>query len=151
VRYIGVDESIARERLASVGVEWHAVGAEGSEAEIALIHAVLPEKERHLRGTFVAEPPTPGEEHSAHCAWHTNDVDEVHTFLTGVGIFEFMTADGAITVVSEAGDVMVNRGAEHRFLPVVTQTLQLRHSGPPGADFGYVASDTPNDPWPAID
>ena len=151
MRYIGVDEETAQERLAAVGVQWHAVGTEGSAAERALIDTVLPDGERQLRGTFDAEPPASGEEHLTHCAWHTNDVTEVHAFVTGLGIFEFATPDGTITVVSEPGDVMVNRGAEHRFLPVTSQRLRLRHSGPVDADFGYVATARHNGPWPTID
>lgn len=151
MRYLDIDEKVARQRLAGVGVEWYAVGAEGTEAEGAVIAKFLPEGQRQLRGTFDAEPPAAGEEHLAHCAWHTNQVDEVHTFLTGLGIFEFGTPDGVVTVVSEAGDVMVNRGAEHRFLPLESQRLRLRHSGPADGDFGYVATATVNGPWPTID
>ncbi len=150
MRYIGIDHVAAQEQLAAVGVHWHAVGGEGTEAERTVIDAVLPDGERQLRGTFDAQPPAAGEEHLAHCAWHTNAVDEVHTFLTGLGIFEFMTPDGAVTVVSEAGDVMANRGAEHRFLPVTSQQLRLRHSGPADGDFGYVATATHSGPWPVI-
>jgi len=151
VRYVGIDETVAREQLAAVGVQWHAVDSEGTEAELALIAAYLPEGERHVRGTFDAEPPAAGEDHLAHCAWHTNNVDEVHTFLTGLGMFEFVTPQGVVTVLSESGDVMVNQGAEHRFLPVTSQRLRLRHSGPVDADFGYIATATDNGPWPAID
>ena len=132
MRYIGVDETVAQEQLAAVGVQWHAVDSEGTEAELVLIAAA-------------------GEEHLAHCAWHTNNVDEVHTFLTGLGMFEFVTPQGVVTVLSESGDVMVNQGAEHRFLPVTSQRLRLRHSGPADADFGYIATATVNGPWPAID
>ncbi|MCX6460660.1 MAG: hypothetical protein NTZ03_10170 [Actinobacteria bacterium] len=151
MRYIGTNADVAQEELAAVGVQWYAVDSEGTEAEIALIAAFLPEGERQLRGTFDAEPPAAGEEHLAHCAWHTNRVDEVHTFLTGLGRFEFRTPDGLITVLSEPGDVMVNRGAEHRFLPLTSQRLRLRHSGPVEGDFGYIATATVNGPWLPID
>ncbi|MFC6237254.1 hypothetical protein [Longivirga aurantiaca] len=151
MRYIGLDTATAVQRLAGARVEWHTVGDEGSDAERALIDTFLAEGERQLRGTFDAEPPAVGEEHQAHCAWHTNAVDEVHTFLSGTGRFEFATPDGVIAVVAEAGDVMVNRGAEHRYLPLTSQRLRLRHSGPPDGDFGYVATTTPNDPWSATE
>jgi hypothetical protein len=151
MRFIGIDEAKGRRLLASVGVEWHAIGQEGSDAETEVIEAVLPEGERQVRGTFDAEPPAAGEEHLAHCAWHRNSVDEGHTFNSGLGIFEFWTQDGPVTVVSEAGDLMVNRRAEHRFRPVTTQQLRLRHSGPVDGGFGYVATVRDQGAWPSID
>lgn len=147
MRYIGLDAATAEQRLAQAQVEWHLVNDEGTDAERRLIEAFLPDGERQLRGTFDAEPPAPGEEHAAHCAWHTNAVDEVHTFLSGTGLFEFVTPEGVVAVVAERGDVMVNRGAEHRYLPLASQSLRLRHSGPPDGDFGYAATATPNDDW----
>jgi hypothetical protein len=151
VRFIGLDEGAARHRLSGVGTEIVEVGPEGSDLEVESLARVLPEGERHVRGTFEAQPPTPGEEHEAHCAWHTNAVTEAHTINSGLGVFEFWTEEGVVTVVTEPGDLVVNRGAEHRFLPLVHQQLRLHHSGTADQDFGYVATGRTPAPWPSVD
>jgi hypothetical protein len=150
VRFIGLDQDEARRRLATVGTEIIAIGSEGSDVEAQTLARVLPEGERGARGTFEAHPPAAGEEHAAHCAWHTNAVTEAHTINSGLGLFQFWTDAGVVTVVTEAGDLLVNRGAEHRFLPVRHQQLRLHHSGGPDQDFGYVATARPPDAWPAV-
>lgn len=151
VRFIDLDEDEGRRRLAAVGTEIVAIGSEGSEEESRTLARVLSDGERGVRGTFEAFPPVAGAEHAAHCAWHTNAVTEAHTFNSGLGLFQFWTDEGVVSVVLEAGDLLVNRGAEHRFLPVVHQQLRLRYSGGPDEDFGYVATGRPPEPWPTID
>jgi hypothetical protein len=151
VRFIGLDEATARRRLLAVGTEIVQIGSEGSELEAEILAGALPEGRRHVRGTFEALPPAPGEEHDAHCAWHTNAVTEAHTINSGLGLFEFWTEDGVVTVVTEPGDLLVNRGVEHRFLPVAHQQLRLHHSGESDQDFGYVATGRTPAPWPSVD
>jgi hypothetical protein len=151
VRFLGRDEGEARRLLAAVGTEIVAIGAEGSDAESHELARVLPEAERGIRGTFEALPPAAGEEHAAHCAWHTNAVTEAHTFNSGLGLFQFWTDEGVVSVITEPGDLLVNRGAEHRFLPVRHQQLRLRYSGGPDQDFGYVATGRTPEPWPDVE
>ena len=150
MEFIGMDEESGRKRLAALGTEIHQIGEEGSSQEAEVVAAVLPEGQRHVRGTFDATAPAPGEEHTAHCAWHTNAVTEAHTINSGRGLFEFWTEEGPVGVVLTAGDLLVNRGAEHRFLPLGDQQLRLRHSGDTDGEFGYV--DTGRGPmaWPDV-
>ncbi|MCW2772239.1 MAG: hypothetical protein JWN91_565 [Nocardioides sp.] len=150
MEFIDIDADGARALLASVGTEIHRVEHEGSAEEARLVAEALGEDERHVRGTFDATAPEAGEEHAAHCAWHTNAVVEAHTFTSGRGLFQFWTSQGAVSVVLTAGDLLVNRGAEHRFLPLGDQQLRLRYSGPPDADFGYVDTGRSPMPWPAV-
>ncbi|GAA1136064.1 hypothetical protein [Nocardioides aquiterrae] len=150
MEFIDIDEDRGRALLASVGTEIHQIGQEGSAEEARVVEAVLAEGERHVRGTFDATAPAAGEEHLAHCAWHTNGVVEAHTFNSGRGLFQFWTAEGPVGVVLTAGDLLVNRGAEHRFLPLGDQQLRLRHSGPEDADFGYVDTGRSPMPWPEV-
>lgn len=147
MEFVGIDEDSGRQRLAGIGVEIHQIGREGSAEEAEVIAAVLPEGERHVRGTFDATAPAPGEEQAAHCAWHTNAVTEAHTFNSGRGLFEFWTDDGQVGVVLTGGDLLVNRGAEHRMRPLGDQQLRLRHSGGADADFGYVDTGRSPMPW----
>ena len=148
MKFIGVDDTEGRRLLLSLGVAFHEIGHEGSDLETEIVAALLPEGERHVRGTFDATPPEPGSENAAHCAWHINAVDEAHTITSGLGIFEFWTGDGAVTVLAEAGDLMVNRGAEQRFRPLTDQQLRLRHSGSIDGDFGAVDTGRAPDAWP---
>jgi mannose-6-phosphate isomerase-like protein (cupin superfamily) len=150
MEFIDIDEDGGRALLASVGTEIHRVGQEGGAEEARLVAETLAEDERHLRGTFDATAPSAGEEHAAHCAWHTNAVVEAHTITSGRGLFQFWTTQGAVSVVLTQGDLLVNRGAEHRFLPLGDQRLRLRHSGPPDADFGYADTGRGPMPWPPV-
>lgn len=150
MKFIGIDEESGLSQLRAVGTEIHEIGHEGSQLEVGLVTGALPEGERHVRGTFDATAPPPGEEHSAHCAWHTNGVTEAHTFNSGRGLFQFWTPEGAVTVVFTAGDLLINRGAEHRYLPLGEQQLRLRHSGETDGEFGYVDTGRSPMPWPEI-
>lgn len=150
MEFIGIDEERGRSKLRTVGTEIHQIGQEGSPLETELVARALPEGQRHVRGTFDAMAPAPGEEHTAHCAWHTNSVTEAHTFNSGRGLFQFWTEEGPVSVVLTAGDLLVNRGAEHRFLPLGDQQLRLRHSGDVDGEFGYVDTGRSPMPWPEL-
>ena len=148
VKFIGIDEADGRRRLLSVGTEFHQVGSEGSDLESEVVAQVLAEGERYVRATFDATPPAAGFEFAAHCGWHTNAVVEAHTITSGRGIFEFWTEGGPVAVLTEAGDLLVNRGAEHRFRPLTDQRLRLRYSGPADGDFGAIDTGRTPEPWP---
>lgn len=150
MEFIGIDDEDGRSLLRAVGTEIHQIRQEGSPEETRLVARALPEGERHTRGTFDATAPDPGDEHAAHCAWHTNSVTEAHTFNSGRGLFQFWTEQGPVSVVLTAGDLLVNRGAEHRFLPLGKQQLRLRHSGGADGDFGYVDTGRSPMPWPEV-
>jgi hypothetical protein len=150
MEFIGIDEDRGRRLLHGVGAEVHHVTREGSSEETALLARVLPEGERHVRATFDAAKPEPGAEHSAHCAWHTNAVVEAHTVNSGRGLFQFWTEEGPVTIVLTAGDLLVNRGAEHRYLPMTDQQLRLHHSGEIDGEFGYVDTGRGPMPWPEV-
>ena len=146
----GMNAETGLSRLRAIGTEIHQIGQEGSRLEAQVLAEVLPEGKRHVRGTFDATPPAPGQEHAAHCAWHTNNVIEAHTFNSGRGLFEFWADEGPMGVILESGDLLVNRGAEHRFLPLENQQLRLRHSGDVDGDFGYVDTGRSPMPWPDL-
>lgn len=150
MKFIGIEPESGRLQLASVGVEFHAIGHEGSSLESELVAHTLPESERHIRATFDAKPPEPGEEHAAHCAWHTNGVHEAHTINSGRGIFQIQAGKDCITVIGEAGDLFINRGAEHRYRPLTSQQLRLRHTGATDGEFGYVDTGRSPTPWPDL-
>ena len=96
-----------------------------------------------MRGVVVAQPPGPGEEHSGMGAWHVNEVDEVHFVRSGRGVLQFVLPEGLCSVEVAQGDVVVIRGAEHRYLPREPQEWVLRHSGP--EDAGLAARETGRD------
>jgi mannose-6-phosphate isomerase-like protein (cupin superfamily) len=83
-------------------------------------------------------------------AWHVNAQDEAHTVLSGTGLMQFVTPQGVVTVVVEAGDVVVVRGAEHRYRPLTAQGWAIRHSGGPGDDLGARETGRPSGPWPEL-
>ena len=150
VKFIGIEESEARRRLLAVGTEIVEIGSEGSDLETETVARLLPEGERHVRGVFDPDPPEAGQEYAAHCAWHINSVNEAHTITSGRGIMQFWTEGGPVSLVVEAGDLLVNRSAEHRFLPLTHQLLRLRHSGSVDADFGEIGTGRAPEPWPKV-
>ncbi len=132
--FIGRDETEARELLRTAGVRL--LHADSPDCEQVLAQALEPDS-RGERLRLVAEPPPAGQEGEGMGAWHVNSVSEFHDVLSGEGILECWTADGCVSVVLNAGDVMVVEGAEHRYLPVTAQEWLLRFGG--GAD-GELAS-----------
>lgn len=135
--------------LAAAGVRF--VRAPGEDAPADLVAEVLGPDEREIRAVVVADPPPPGAEDSGMGAWHVNAVDEVHFVRSGRGLVQFALPEGMCSVEVLPGDVMIVRGAEHRYLPLEPQEWVLRHSGPADADLG--AQDTGRDPepWPSMD
>lgn len=132
--------------LAAAGVRF--VHAPGGDAPEELVADVLAPHERDIRAIVVAEPPEPGGEHSGMGAWHVNPVDEVHFVRSGRGLLQFALPEGVCTVEVTAGDVMIVRGAEHRYLPLQSQEWVLRYGGPPGAGLHARETQRAAAPWP---
>jgi mannose-6-phosphate isomerase-like protein (cupin superfamily) len=132
--------------LAIAGVRF--VHAPGDDAPAELVAEILPPGEREIRAVAVADPPAPGDEHAGMGAWHINAVDEVHFVLGGRGLLQFALPDGVCTVEVGAGDVMIVRQAEHRYLPIESQEWVMRHSGPAEAGLGAQETGRAPEPWP---
>lgn len=125
------------------------VHAPGDDAPPGLVAEVLPVGERDVRQVVLAEPPGGDDVYTGMGAWHINSVDEVHYVRTGRGLVQFALAEGVCSVELVAGDVMIIRKAEHRYLPLQAQEWVIRHSGPSEGDLGYRETGRPAEPWPA--
>lgn len=145
VRYVGTDADVARARLAGVGtLLLDAVSPE----ELAALDASLPPEVGEVRARVSIDPPAEGDEHTGMGAWHVNAETEAHLVVSGEGLVEFMTPDGPVAAVITGGDVMVVRGAEHRYRPITVQEWAIRHSGGPDAELGARETGRPAAPWP---
>lgn len=140
------DRDDAVEALAAVGTQFVSIDADDVPAE--LLAAVLAEGERQARAVAVLEPPAPGDEDSGMGAWHVNARDEAHLVCSGSGVVQVVTPSGMVTAWVGAGDVMIMRGAEHRYRPLTTQEWVIRHAGPADADLGAVDTGRAAQPWP---
>ena len=132
--------------LTAVGVRF--VHAPGDDAPAELVAEVLGPDERDVRAVVVAEPPDAGKEHDGMGAWHINAAHEIHFVRSGRGLVQFALPEGTCTVEIVAGDVMIVRGAEHRYLPLASQEWVLRHSGAGDADLGARDTGREDEPWP---
>lgn len=144
-RFIGRDEAQARELLDAAGVRILRVDDPRRDAIMAEVLGGAVQE----RGRIVAEPPADAAAASAGMgAWHVNAVNEFETVVSGEGIVEFITIDGAVSVVLEGGDIMAVEGAEHRYRPLTPQEWILRFGGPEDGDL--VATDTgrASEAWP---
>jgi hypothetical protein len=147
VRYVGIDADVARARLADVGTQ---LLDDATPDEIAALDASLPVEMREIRARVSIDPPTRGDEHSGMGAWHVNAETEAHLVVSGEGLVEFMTPDGPVAAVITGGDVMVVRGAEHRYRPITVQEWVIRHSGGPDDDLGTRETGRASTPWPTL-
>jgi mannose-6-phosphate isomerase-like protein (cupin superfamily) len=134
--------------LAAIGVRF--VHAPGEDAPASIIDEVLGPDERHVRAVVVAEPPGADDEFTGMGAWHVNSMDEVHFVRSGRGQLQFVLPQGVCSVEVMAGDVMVVRGAEHRYRPVRAQEWVIRHSGPAEGDLGARETGRDPQPWPHL-
>ena len=134
--------------LEAVGIRF--VHAPGDDAPADLIAGLLGPDEHGVRAVVVAEPPTSGEEHSGMGAWHVNAALEVHFVRTGRGLLQVALPEGTASVEVGPGDVMIVRGAEHRYLPLEPQEWVIRHSGPADADLGARETGRAPGPWPRM-
>jgi len=134
--------------LAIAGVRF--VHAPGDDAPAELVAEILPPGEREIRAVAVADPPAPGDEHTGMGAWHVNAVDEVHFVRSGRGLLQFAVPAGICSVEVMAGDVMIVRRAEHRYLPLEPQEWVMRHTGPVEAGLGAQETGRAPEPWPSM-
>jgi mannose-6-phosphate isomerase-like protein (cupin superfamily) len=134
-----------KDRLASLEVEFHTT--QHNDVPDELLAANLPEGEREQRAVATMEPPAPGEEFFGVGAWHRNEQHEAHLLLSGSGQVQFVDSQGIITVDVTVGDVMIIRGAEHRFRALTPATWVLHYSGPDGADLVTTPTGRANTPW----
>lgn len=61
-----------------------------------------------------------------------------------------MTPIGLVPVIVEGGDIMVVRGAEHRYLPLTDQRWILRWSGGPEATLEGTDTGRESTPWTQV-
>lgn len=141
----GVDAEAA---LRAAGASF--VHAPGDDAPADLIAEVLGPDERQVRAVVEVQPPGPGEEHAGMGAWHVNAVDEVHFVRSGRGVLQVAVTEGTCTVELLPGDVMIVRGAEHRYLPLAPQEWVLRWSGPADSELGARETGRATQPWPGL-
>ncbi|MFM1965879.1 MAG: hypothetical protein RL134_1604 [Actinomycetota bacterium] len=132
--------------LAAAGVCF--VHAPGDDAPEAVLAEVLGPDERQVRAVVVAAPPAAGDEHSGMGAWHINGVHEAHFVRSGRGILQVPLPQGVATIEVIPGDVMIVRGAEHRYLPLESQEWVLRHTGPADAELSPRETGRDAGPWP---
>ncbi len=146
-RYLGCDEAEGRLRLRAAGVQvLRAIDSSGA-VDPAILELVLEPAARGVRVVMTAEPPAPGSADSGMGSWHVNGADEVHSVLDGQGLMEFWTEQGAVSVLVEAGDVLVIQGAEHRYRPLTDQRWAIRFAGSPGAELVGSNTGRPAGPW----
>ena len=134
--------------LAAAGVRF--VHYPGEDAPAELVAEILQPDEREIRAVVVADPPTPGDEYTGMGAWHVNAVDEVHFVRSGRGLLQFALPVGVCSVEVRAGDVMIVRRAEHRYLPIEPQEWVMRHAGPADAGLGAQETGRVSEPWPPL-
>ena len=132
-------------RLADLGVEFHSTIED--DVPDRLLALALDEEERQPRGEVAVNPPAAGHEFEDFGAWHVNDGNEAHLLRSGTGQVQFVDDDGVITVDVEAGDVMIIRGAEHRFRALTPAVWVLHFAGPAGADLVATQTGRQDSPW----
>ena len=133
------------QRLTDLGVEFHTTDED--DVPDHLLALALVEGERHPRGEVAVDPPTAGHEFEDFGAWHVNDGNEAHLLRSGAGQVQFVDDGGVITVDVEAGDVMIIRGAEHRFRALTPAVWVLHFAGPEGADLVATQTGRQDTPW----
>lgn len=125
-RFLTPDEPVAREILATAGVDISA--APDGDVPSDLLSRALPAEHRAVK-VAVTVPPADDALDSGMGAWHINAVDELHVVTSGEGQFQFVTARGIVSVAVTEGDVLWIRGAEHRYRPLTAQGWLLRFAG----------------------
>jgi mannose-6-phosphate isomerase-like protein (cupin superfamily) len=133
------------QRLTDLGVEFHTTDED--DVPDHLLALALEEGERQTRGEVAVDPPAAGQEFEDFGAWHVNDGNEAHFLRSGTGQVQFVDDDGVITVDVEAGDVMIIRGAEHRFRALTPAVWVLHFAGVEGADLVATQTGRQDSPW----
>lgn len=147
VQFLLMTEASARGALRDVGVQ--IIPETDPHREIVLVEALGPDSLVD-RATIDIVPPAPGDEFSDMGAWHVRPQAEAHSVLSGRGLVEFITPQGLVPVIVEAGDIMVVQGAEHRYLPLTDQRWILRWSGGPDAAFEGTNTDREARDWTPV-
>lgn len=142
-RFLSPAEAVARPALASVGVDISS--AVDGDVPVALLERALPQDHRAPKLEVTVEPADDGVA-TGMGAWHVNAVDEIHVVTSGEGQFQFATADGIVSIVVTAGDVVWIRGAEHRYRAIASQGWLLRFAGD---DLGARETGRASGEWPA--
>ena len=133
------------QRLTDLGVEFHTTDQD--DVPDHLLALALKEGERQTRGEVAVDPPAAGKEFEDFGAWHVNDGNEAHLLRSGTGQVQFVDDNGVITVNVEAGDIMIIRGAEHRFRALTPAVWVLHFAGPEGADLVATQTGRQDSPW----
>ena len=133
------------QRLTVLGVEFHTTDQD--DVPDHLLALALEEGERQTRGEVAVDPPAAGQEFEDFGAWHVNDGNEAHFLRSGTGQVQFVDDNGVITVDVKAGDVMIIRGAEHRFRALTPAVWVLHFAGPEGADLVTTQTGRQDSPW----
>ncbi len=147
VRFLSHDDAEAQSLLAANGVELVAVS---QIHEQLAVHRVLAASEADVRADVVLTAPNDADADSGNGAWHVNAQHEAHTVLEGVGVIEFWCGDGPVGAVLEPGDIMLVKGAEHRYRPLTDQRWLIRYSGGPQEQLTATQTGRPSAPWPAV-
>jgi mannose-6-phosphate isomerase-like protein (cupin superfamily) len=136
----------ARALLSAGGTELHPLSAEDQ-----VVLAMFGDDHTADRGESDLSPP---EDETAAAsgmaAWHVNERAEAHTVRSGTGLMQFITESGPVSVVLQPGDVIVIRGAEHRYRPLTVQRWALRWPGGADADLGARETGRTADAWPVL-
>jgi hypothetical protein len=136
----------ARELLSAGRTEVHPLSAED---EVVL--AAIGDDPSAYRGEFDLAPPADeAAAASGMAAWHVNERDEAHTIRSGAGLMQFITDSGVVSVFLQPGDVLVIRGAEHRYRPLTVQRWTLRWLGGADATLGARETGREGGDWPVL-
>ena len=147
VRFLYDDVAQAQALLAANGVELVAVSEVNEQLAV---HRVLAVSEADVRADVVLTAPHHADADSGNGAWHINAQHEAHTVLEGIGVIEFWCGDTAVSAVLEPGDIMLVRGAEHRYRPLTDQRWLIRYSGGPEEELTATQTGRPSSPWPEV-
>ena len=148
VRFLHSDVPAAKALLAEHGV---VLVSTSDLDEATAVATVLSGSDTQVRADVVLAAPDESQADAGVGAWHINNEHEAHTVVDGVGVIEFWCGDQAIGAVLEAGDMMLVRGAEHRYRPLTDQRWLIRFSGGPQADLIPTETDRACVPWPRVD
>ena len=147
VRFLRSDAAQAQALLAAHGVELVAIGEIDEHTAVA---KVLSGSDAYVRVDVVLPAPDDVSADSGNGAWHINAQHEAHTVVDGSGVIEFWCGDRAVGAVLEPGDIMLVRGAEHRYRPLTDQRWLIRHSGGPEASLIATETGRLSEPWPVV-
>jgi hypothetical protein len=137
----------ARALLSAGRTEVHPLSAEDE-----VVRAAMGDDPSAYRGEFDLSPPEDeAAAVSGMAAWHVNERDEAHTIRSGAGLMQFITDSGVVSVFLQPGDVLVIRGAEHRYRPLTVQRWALRWPGGEDAELGPHETGREAGPWPVLE